>query len=53
MRKIVMLLSVTAVSWVGWLMGEPFGLMTAYLCSFVGSLGGVVLASWFNRNYLD
>jgi putative Mn2+ efflux pump MntP len=52
MRKIVMIGSVTIISWLGWKLGEDIGLMTAYMLSFVGSLVGVVVGWWFNKNYL-
>lgn len=52
MRKIVMLLSVTLFSWLGWMLGEEIGMMTAYMLSFVGSLVGVVAGVWFNKSYL-
>lgn len=52
MRKVVMLLSVTLFSWLGWMLGEEIGMMTAYILSFVGSLVGVVAGVWFNKSYL-
>lgn len=52
MRKILMIVSITLCSWLGWMLGEELGVMTAYLLSFVGSLSGVVVGWWFNRNYL-
>lgn len=53
MRKIVMLASITLFSWLGWLLGEEIGVMTAYWLSFVGSLVGVVTGVLFNRNFLS
>ena len=53
MKKIVLLSSITIFSWVGWLMGEHFGMMTAYMLSFVGSLIGVYAGVKVNRNYLE
>jgi hypothetical protein len=53
MKKIVLLSSITIFSWGGWLLGEPFGMMTAYLLSFVGSLIGVYAGVKVNRNYLE
>ena len=52
MRKISLFTSVTIFSWLGWLLGQDIGMMTAYMLSFVGSLAGVVVGVWFNRNYL-
>ena len=53
MKKIVLLASITIFSWVGWLLGDRFGIMTAYLLSFAGSLIGVYLGVKVNRNYLE
>ena len=53
MKKIILLTSVTAFSWVGWLLGEPFGMMTAYILSVVGSLVGVYIGVKTQRNYLE
>lgn len=52
MRKIVMLASVTIFSGLGWWLGEEVGMMTAYMLSFVGSLVGVVVGWWINKNWL-
>jgi len=52
MRKISLLTSVTIFSWLGWILGQDIGMMTAYILSFVGSLVGVVAGVWFNRSYL-
>ena len=41
MKKIILLTSITIFSWLGWMLGDRFGLMTAYLLSFAGSLVGV------------
>ncbi|MCA1764826.1 MAG: hypothetical protein LC633_00980 [Desulfobulbaceae bacterium] len=55
MKKIILLSSVTILSWMGWAMGERLGggMMTAYLLSFVGSLFGVYLGVKINRDYLE
>jgi hypothetical protein len=50
--KIVLIVSVTICSWLGWKLGEDLGMMSAYLLSFIGSLAGVVGGWWFNKNYL-
>lgn len=52
MRKIVMIASVTLFSWLGWMLGEELGMITAYMLSFVGSLVGVVTGWWFNKTWL-
>ncbi|MDF1577123.1 MAG: hypothetical protein RQ753_04940 [Desulfurivibrionaceae bacterium] len=55
MRKIILLLSVTLFSWLGWEIGARLGggLMTSYLLSIVGSLFGVYLGVKINRDYLE
>lgn len=52
MRKIVMIVSVTLCSWLGWWLGEEIGVMTGYWLSFLGSLVGVVAGWWVNKNWL-
>ena len=53
MKKIVLLASITLFSWLGWELGDRFGVMTAYLLSFVGSLLGVYVGVKIKRNYLE
>jgi putative Mn2+ efflux pump MntP len=53
MKKIVLLTSITIFSWAGWMLGDRFGVMTAYMISFAGSLVGVYLGVKVNRNYLE
>lgn len=50
MKKIVLFLSVTLFGWLGWMLGDRFGLMTAYFASVVGSLVGVYLGCRVNRS---
>ena len=52
MKKIILLGSITIFSWMGWLLGDRFGIMTAYLLSFAGSLVGVYVGCRINRDYL-
>ena len=53
MKKICLFLTISITGWLGWKLGESFGIMTAYWCSFGGSLLGVVLGWVINRKYLD
>jgi hypothetical protein len=53
MKKIVLLLSITLLSWLGWKLGDRFGLMTAYFTSFAGSLVGVFVGCRINRDFLS
>ena len=53
MKKIILLTSITVFSWLGWAMGDHFGLMTAYLLSFVGSLVGVYFGVKLNSRLVE
>ena len=53
MKKLSLMMTITILSWLGWKLGEPFGLMTAYWLSFAGSLAGVFVGCFINRRYLD
>ncbi len=53
MKKIILLFTITLCGWLGWRLGDSFGIMTAYLLSFAGSLAGVVLGVTINQRYLD
>ncbi len=39
--------------YVGWAAGEPFGLMTAFILSGVGSVVGVYAGWWAARRLLE
>ncbi len=52
MKKIILFISVTLFSSLGWWLGGRFGMMTGYWASFVGSLVGVYVGCIVNRNYL-
>jgi hypothetical protein len=41
MKTVIIILCVSLFSWIGWWLGARFGLMAAYLLSFIGSLIGV------------
>lgn len=53
MKKICLFTAISIFGWFGWKLGEPFGIMTAYWISFVGSLIGVFAGCFINRRYLD
>jgi hypothetical protein len=53
MKKIILLISITLFSWIGWMICARFGIMTAYIASFVGSLIGVYVGCKINSNYLS
>lgn len=53
MKKICLIFAITICGSVGWKLGDSFGIMTAYLMSFAGSLVGVFLGVMVNQRYLD
>lgn len=53
MKKICLITAITLFSWLGWMLGASFGIMTAYWLSFAGSLLGVVVGVSINRRFLD
>ena len=53
MNKICILVAAVIFGWIGWWLGDHFGLMTAYLLSSVGSLVGVYVGWRINRDYLS
>lgn len=53
MKKINLLFIITLGGWLGWNLGDSFGIMTAYLMGFAGSLAGVFLGVIINKRYLD
>ena len=53
MGKIILLFAITLCGSLGWMLGDSFGIMTAYIMSFAGSLVGVVLGVKINQRYLN
>lgn len=53
MKKLILFLAITLFGWVGWKLGDSFGIMTAYMMSFAGSIAGVFVGVFINRQYLD
>ena len=51
MGRFLILVGMTAFGWVGWALGDPFGLMTAFLLSSLGSLIGIYVGWRINRDY--
>jgi hypothetical protein len=50
--KLCIFIGVNAGGYAGWVLGEPFGMMAAFLVSSVGSLLGVVVGWKIARHYL-
>lgn len=53
MKKLCLIIFITLGGYLGWWLGESFGLMTAYFLSVAGSLSGVFAGCVINRKYLD
>jgi len=53
MKKLILLITITIFSWIGWWAGEHMGIMTAYVISFIGSLFGVYVGVRINQEYLN
>ena len=53
MGKVMALIGTTIGGGIGWWLGEPAGIMTAFICSMVGTGIGLYAASRFTREYLE
>jgi hypothetical protein len=53
LKKILIFIFITLFGWIGWVLGEKIGLMTAYFLSCICSAIGVVLAVILNRRLFE
>jgi hypothetical protein len=53
MKKLLIFIGMTVGGWMGWWLGERFGIMTAFILSTLGSLGGVILGWRIGRSYFS
>ena len=51
--KLLIFVSLTVFSSLGWWAGESYGLMTAFLLSSLGSIIGVFVGWWAARRLLE
>lgn len=49
MKKLITLILVVALGWVGWAIGEKIGFMTAYFLGCIGSGIGLYMGGRINR----
>ena len=49
MKKMLMLFLISIFGWLGWVLGEKAGLMTAYVLSCIGGGMGMFLSGRINR----
>jgi hypothetical protein len=52
MSRLLIFIGMVVGGWVGWSLGERFGIMTAFILSTLGSLGGMILGWRIGRSYL-
>ena len=53
MNKLPIFVGMTVGGWMGWWLGERFGIMTAFVLSTLGSIGGVILGWQIGRNWFS
>jgi hypothetical protein len=53
MKKIFVLIGSTAGGYVGWWLGEDFGLMTAFILSMVGTGLGMYAGFKYSQRYTE
>jgi hypothetical protein len=53
MNKLLIVIGMTVIGYVGWLIGERIGFMTGFICSGIGSMVGVYLGWRINRGYFE
>ena len=53
MKKLLILVSISIGGWIGWWIGEYFGIMTAYILSVFGSAAGLYFGRKLMTNYLE
>jgi hypothetical protein len=50
--KFLIFIGVNVGGMIGWSLGEPFGFMTAFFISGLGSCAGVYAGWWVARRYI-
>ena len=53
MKKIFIFIFLSVFGWIGWMLGEKIGVMTAYFFSLIGSAIGIVIAVMLNRRLFE
>lgn len=52
MSKLMVFIGATAGGWLGWFAGAPFGIMTAFIASMVGTGVGIYAGKRWASQYL-
>jgi hypothetical protein len=53
MKKVLIIVSISIGGWIGWWLGDHFGLMTAYLLSVVGGAAGLCIGRKIMSDYME
>ena len=53
MKKLLIFIFLSVFGWLGWILGEKIGVMTAYFISLIGSAVGIVLAVMLHRRLFE
>ena len=53
MSKLCIFIGMTVAGWIGWWLGERFGMLTAFVLSGVGSMVGVYAGWRISRDYFE
>ena len=53
MRRFCGILGASALGWVGWKLGEPFGLLPGYFASVIGSAAGIIVGRRLAESLLE
>ena len=53
MNKLCIFVGLTVFSWFGWWLGAPYGMMTSFVLSSIGSLLGVYAGWKVNMMYFS
>jgi predicted MFS family arabinose efflux permease len=53
MTRILIFIGMTVGGWIGWLVAERFGIMTAFFVSSLGSVAGVFAGWWLGRRWFS
>jgi hypothetical protein len=53
MKKVLIIVFISIGGWIGWWLGNHFGLMTAYLLSVVGGAAGLYIGRKIMSNYME
>jgi hypothetical protein len=53
MKKLLIIIWISIGGWIGWWIGEHFGIMSAYLLSVAGSAAGLYFGKKIMTNFME